>query len=195
MGKSRDRYGTDTYRSKNRILTIRSKKSNVIVKEKMMKKIREKISSNINDAIILGYFKSFCDNHSSVNGKQRLRNMLRNSTNNTKTIARIFHYEMKIELNEAECNRMGQLVDSFLNKSTYRKKIDDSEKKILLHSQSSCCAICKSVIDIHAHADHIVPFKYVGDELAENIQMLCSCCNKKKNANIDYQIKYLLKLV
>lgn len=68
-------------------------------------------------------------------------------------------------------------------------------KNSLLITQNHKCAICNIMINESAPADHIVPFKYVGDELSDNIQMLCKKCNEKKSDSIDYQIRFLLKLV
>lgn len=87
---------------------------------------------------------------------------------------------------------MHTLVQAFLAKSTYRKPISDETRKRLLEAQHYSCAICGQSIDMHAHADHIVPFAYVGDELPDNLQMLCAHCNEAKRESIDYQIRYLL---
>lgn len=80
-------------------------------------------------------------------------------------------------------------------KSTFRKRVDEITRKSLFLKQDCKCAICGKNIDVSSPIDHIIPFKYVGDELANNLQMLCKSCNDKKNASLDYQIRFLLKLV
>ena len=80
-------------------------------------------------------------------------------------------------------------------KSTFRKRVDEITRKSLFLKQDCKCAICGKNIDVSSPIDHIIPFKYVGDELANNLQTLCKSCNDKKNASLDYQIRFLLKLV
>ncbi len=157
----------------------------------------EKLLSAIEEAQLLGYFKSFCDKNNSAKDKQRIRNITFYASNKTLCIANLFKNEVNADLSEDQAIRMEQLVTAFLNKTTFRSTIPRETKEKLLIIQHNKCAICNKEIDIHAHADHIIPFKYVGDELNEhhNLQMLCSRCNESKNASIDYQIRYLLKLV
>ena len=105
-------------------------------------------------------------------------------------------YEINnISLADSEVKRMYCLIKAFLSKSALRKNIHAETKRDLLKKQNYKCKLCGSVIDLNSHTDHIVPFKYVGDELNENLQMLCEHCNKSKNASIDYEVKALLKLV
>ncbi len=161
-----------------------------------MKRNKDVFLIELDKAILLGLFKAFCEKYNSTDKKVKLRNIMYYSSNHLLTIQNLFKSELEESLEEAEAKKMDELVNAFLNKSTHRKNIPDSKKKSLLSQQDYKCAICNSTIDIHtADADHIVPFKYVGDELDNNLQMLCSHCNKTKNASIDYQIRYWLKLV
>ena len=111
------------------------------------------------------------------------------------SIMKLVEREYGETLSDEKIDRLLLLVNAFLNKSSFRKVIDDSIRIKLLNQQNYKCAFCGKKIDINSHADHIVPFKYVGDELENNLQMLCSNCNEKKNDSIDYQIRYLLKIV
>ena len=160
-----------------------------------MKNLDEKINNSIHEAIFLSYFKAFCQKNSNSQRKRRVRNILSNSNNKCDCIYNIFKNELSVEFNKKESSRMLELVTAYLNKSTYRKKIPQSIKHKLLDSQDFKCSICGAEIDIDSHADHIIPFKLVGDELKNNLQMLCEKCNSSKNASIDYQIRFLLKLI
>ena len=152
------------------------------------------LESILNDAILLGKFKSFCDYNDTKEKQSRLRTIFSRSLNYKKTIINLFNNEIKETVSDHEAERLYPLIQAFLNKSKYRKQISDSIKIELLKQQNNCCAICGKPIDISSHADHIIPFKYVGDELSNNLQMLCSKCNTQKNASFDYQIRFLLKL-
>ena len=143
----------------------------------------------------LGLFKAFCKKNSSKDAQQRIRNIYSHTNDPIETTKNIFSNEFSETLSDSNANRLYVLITSYLKKSIYRKSIGDSLKKSLLQNQYHHCAICGCDIDMHAHIDHIVPFKFVGDELANNLQMLCTDCNLKKNASLDYQIRFLLKLI
>lgn len=143
----------------------------------------------------LGLFKAFYEKNSTKDAQQRLRTIYSRALNPIETTQNIFFNEYGETLSDSDADRLLALITSFLKKSIYRKSIGDSTRKFLLQNQFHHCAICGCTIDIHAHADHIVPFKYVGDELDNNLQMLCADCNQKKNESLDYQIRFLLKLI
>lgn len=157
--------------------------------------MQKTILDAINEAQLLGIFKDFCEKNKTPLSKNRLRNILANSSNEGKAISNIIAREYNEQLNDIELERMIELIKAFLKKSEFRKSISDELKIKLLTSQEYKCMFCGESISLNAHADHIVPFKYVGDELKNNMQMLCSSCNEKKNDSIDYQIRFLLKLV
>ena len=149
----------------------------------------------LKEASILGAFKKFCNIYNNVDKKTKLRNILNKSCDINSTIEIIFKNEVGFDIEAGEINRMYELIEAFLRKSSYRQRISESIKKELIIKQGYKCAICGKPIDVKAHADHIVPFIYVGDELNNNLQMLCSHCNESKNKSIDYQIRFLLNLV
>lgn len=155
--------------------------------------MHNELIETINEAILLNKFKKFCEYNNNINSKNKIRCMLYNSRNQTTTILSLFKNDLKIDVQPQEEKRMTELVLAFINKSNYRKNIPNNERYQLLKQQDNKCNICKTEIDIHAAADHIVPFKYVGDELKNNIQMLCKHCNSQKNANLDYQIKIYIE--
>jgi tRNA isopentenyl-2-thiomethyl-A-37 hydroxylase MiaE len=149
----------------------------------------------IDEVLLLSLFKSFCELNSAKEAQQKLRNIFSRSSDAITTTSNIIKNQLSEELTEEESENLYPMIKAFLNRSPYRKSIPDSVKKDLLKKQNNKCAICGAKIDIHSHADHAVPFKYVGDEFENNYQMLCTNCNLKKNASIDYQIRFLLKTI
>ena len=147
------------------------------------------------EAILLGDFKAFCEKNSTTIAKTRLRNIFRNSRDLSQTTKKVIENEIGVFVSDENVQRFTELIMAFINKSSFRRAISIQEKNELLENQDYKCAICGCVIDKNAHADHVIPFKYVGDELEHNLQMLCADCNLKKNASIDYQIRYYLHLV
>lgn len=155
----------------------------------------ERIQKCIQEVLLLSLFKSFCEKNDSRESRQRLRNIFSRSHNHLETTKNLILNEIHEELSEDETKKIYPMIMAFLNKKSHRKPIPDTIKTSLLKAQKYKCAICGKDIDLHAHADHTVPFKYVGDELEDNFQMLCTNCNLKKNASIDFQIRFLLKSV
>lgn len=156
---------------------------------------KAKILNALEEAQLLSIFKNICNDHEDYIKKNKLRNILANSSSQSTSIKNLLKRQYDEDLDDEKVERMLILVKAFLNKSSYRKTIGDDIKMQLLNRQGYKCAFCKKNIDLSSHADHIVPFKYVGDELENNIQMLCSNCNEKKKDSIDYQIRHLLKIV
>ena len=148
----------------------------------------------IDNTRLLGYFKKMCDSFDTA-GKCRLKNIYAFTLNKNITTKNIVKNQFGIELGDEDCERLYELIQAHLNKSSFRKQLSYCEKNMLLLDQNYKCAICGKDIHNNFHADHIIPFKYVGDELNNNWQMLCSNCNKQKNDSFDYQIRLFLNLL
>ncbi|SDP61515.1 HNH endonuclease [Selenomonas ruminantium] len=155
----------------------------------------EALDSAVAEAFLLGKFKIFCNRNATPESKNRLRRIFDKSNDIGQTIENIFRIELNTTLSEVQIKRMILLVKAHLNKKSYRRPISKEYRHFLLEQQFHRCKLCTNIIDESAHADHIVPFKYVGDELENNLQLLCGPCNEAKNENIDYQIRKFLDLI
>lgn len=158
-------------------------------------KTDERLKECIQEVLLLSIFKSFCEKNDSKDSQQRLRNIYSRTADPVETTKNIIANELQEDISKEDAAKIYLLISAFLKKSYHRKSISDSVKIALLARQKNKCAICGAPVDIHSHADHTVPFKYVGDELEDNYQMLCTNCNLRKNSNIDFQIRYLLKSI
>ena len=155
----------------------------------------ELINNKIKEAQLLGLFKQFCEKYTNKQLQNNFRNILYNTTDKERTIFNLFKNEYNYSMSDEETKRMIELLNAFLSKKSFRINYENDVKKMLLKKQSYKCAICGAEIDIKSHLDHIIPFKYVGDELDNNLQMLCTTCNLRKNASLDFQIRYYLNLL
>lgn len=88
-------------------------------------------------------------------------------------------------LPEEDISWMTDCIKAFFRKGDSRRAMEADEKKRLLHKQNHRCAICGAPIDEeNVHVDHIIPWDYVGDNLSDNLQGLCSDCNRTKSNHV-----------
>jgi hypothetical protein len=100
------------------------------------------------------------------------------------------------KLGDDERDRLKTLVSAFLEKGMQREGRSVLERHELLERSHYRCAFCGA--DLHngqAHVDHIVPFKYVGDRLDGNLQVLCASCNETKSADLVYMMRALFQRI
>lgn len=155
----------------------------------------DKLLVAVKEAQILGYFKIFCEKYGETTLKQRLRNIFSRVPDKANAVKNLFFNEFHLQLSDCEAERMAHLIEAFLRKSAFRRMITREERLALLKKQQFRCRFCGRPIDLTSHADHMIPFKFVGDELEDNLQMLCGHCNRSKNASLDYEIRFLLHTV
>lgn len=87
---------------------------------------------------------------------------------------------------------LNRCIRAHLHKKGRRRQISDQERADLWSAQGGLCAICRrSVKPEGFHVDHIVPWDYVGDELPDNLQVLCPDCNWLKNDRVARALRNL----
>ena len=101
-------------------------------------------------------------------------------------------------LEDEEYERIYIMLRAFFNKKEKdnRTVYPDGLKTRLLKEQKGMCPYCGKKIDIsNSHLDHIIPWEFVGDELDNNYQMLCSRCNEQKGTSSFFELSMLLRSV
>lgn len=82
---------------------------------------------------------------------------------------------------------------AFMKKKNTRATIRPEVKKKLLADQNGKCAKCGAPITLSTmHTDHIIPWDYVGDELEDNFQGLCSDCNLHKSNHVAASVSSII---
>lgn len=84
-------------------------------------------------------------------------------------------------------------IRAFCKKKSTRATISLEIKRQLLDHQNHKCALCGNDITLlNMHVDHIIPWDYVGDELEDNLQGLCSDCNQHKSNHVAIAISSIV---
>ena len=82
---------------------------------------------------------------------------------------------------------------AFMKKRNTRNSIKTTTKKMLLAMQQNKCAMCGCSISLSTiHVDHKIPWDFVGDELADNYQGLCSDCNLHKSNHVAIAVSSMI---
>lgn len=109
------------------------------------------------------------------------------------TITQIVQNICHLSLPEKDLVRLNDCVKAFMQKKPQRNPIPDSIRQSLWVAQEQKCHICGKTIPVEeGHVDHIIPWDYVGDELDNNYQVLCSNCNLHKSNHVALTVHSLI---
>lgn len=76
----------------------------------------------------------------------------------------------------------------------FNRKLQESTKKIIAHSQEWMCGMCKCLLPPSYQIDHIVPFSLSQNDNIENLMALCPNCHSQKTQKEHYRILMFRKL-
>ena len=97
-----------------------------------------------------------------------------------------------LSLSEEDYKWLNVCIKAFMKKKS-RKLLSQSLRQELWKKQGQKCYICgKDLLVEEGHVDHIVPWDYVGDELEDNYQVLCSDCNLHKSNHVALTVHSLV---
>lgn len=135
--------------------------------------------------LLIKLFESFVKNMKDQAKEQQIHLRFLNSSNKILVTKNLFFEQFHYSLNEEEAAFLYQYFHAYYMKRKQRQLYDNQERLILLHHQNYECNLCHKAITLsNSELDHIIPWSMVGDELKNNLQMLCISCNRRKNKNI-----------
>lgn len=104
---------------------------------------------------------------------------------NVEAARRIILFVCNLKVTDEDIKWFDKCFKSYFNKKDRRSKIPQEVKMKLLTEQKMKCAKCGTDISLATvHVDHIIPWDFVGDELEDNLQGLCSDCNLHKSNHV-----------
>lgn len=122
--------------------------------------------------------------------KERTQSEFRKTTNNARVSLKLVKDICGTQLDDEDAKLIATWIQAFFKKKSVRNPISFATRTQLLEKQNYKCACCKKQLGIEeSHVDHIIPWDYVGDELGNNYQVLCSYCNEHKSNNVHYLLK------
>ncbi len=115
------------------------------------------------------------------------------SANDIDAVKQIIRNICHLSLSEQDYQWLNNCVKAFMKKKPYRKNFSQTFRQDLWMKQAQKCRICgKTISSDEGHIDHIVPWDYVGDELDNNYQVLCSECNLHKSNHVALAVHTLV---
>lgn len=149
---------------------------------------KEEIENIVYKGIILNIFEKVYNYLETNNNRVKFVKKLRSCRYNEVEIQIYRNLVKKLtnfKVGKEEIELVKKFIKAYLQKSNFRISISNDQKNEILNKQNFKCNICKKDINLsNCHIDHIIPFKYVGDELDSNYQALCRACNLSKNSNL-----------
>lgn len=107
------------------------------------------------------------------------------NTNDMDAVKQVVQNICHLSLPDQDYIWLNDCIKAFMKKKPIRKQFTSSFRRDLWEKQGMKCCICgKEIATEDGHIDHIVPWDYVGDELNNNYQLLCSDCNLHKSNHV-----------
>lgn len=160
--------------------------------------IRNSISSEFFEdmaykTLKLSLFENICRLLKDDENKSKIRTNLRNSHNKVLFVKKIVFDTCGCHLSNSESKEFLIWLDAYFRKRDIRRQYSIEKREELLVRQKLKCNICKvSINKSNSELDHIIPWTYVGDELPDNLQLLCSDCNRRKGKSINFGFSMFL---
>lgn len=139
------------------------------------------------DTVLLNIFADTCKRFKEDKvAKIKFLNLFRAHTK--KKVSFIQNYVLEsymLKISADQAAKLATWLKCFYTKKTTRTAYSVDVKRHYLTLQNNRCNYCsKETTFENAELDHIIPFAYVGDELNDNLQILCQKCNLEKSSNI-----------
>ena len=122
-----------------------------------------------------------------------MRKIYYRSVDDIDAVKQIVRNVCHLSLPKQDLEWLNKCVKAFMKKKLYRKQLSNELRMELWIRQGKKCCICgKEFLAEDGHIDHMVPWDYVGDELDNNYQVLCSDCNLHKSNYVALAVRSLI---
>lgn len=151
------------------------------------------LNGAIYKTIILSVFETICIQMKNKEIRQKVLSNMRNSRNQLLYVEQLAIEMSGCTLSQEESKELLDWLIAYFRKNNTRIKYPLNMRKEMLKKQMDSCNICKIKINLKSsELDHIIPWDFVGDELQNNLQLLCCNCNERKGRRIHFQLNMFL---
>lgn len=148
---------------------------------------------SLHEDILEMYLQSICEFMKKDANYIKVKDIYTRYNNNLDAINAVVNLVGYFKFNDEDLLWLNKCLQCFFKKVNTRRQLSDSMKTELWNSQNRQCKYCKKALNFNEiRVDHIIPWDYVGDELANNYQILCSKCNGKKSNHVARTIHNLV---
>lgn len=141
-------------------------------------------------------FQKFCDRMKADRRFElEMRRLWRCFPDKPMAAATVMKTRYQQELSPAEAVEVSLWIRAFFSRKTTRRPVTAAEKLAMWDRQRGICPCCNRMMERDMdknHADHLIPFTYVGDELENNLRLTHAGCNLSKSSTMDYCLKAYL---
>lgn len=142
-------------------------------------------------------FQKFCDRmKADPRFELEMRRLWHSFPDKAKATVVIMKTKYQQALSPAEAAEISMWIQAYFSRKPTRRPITAKEKSDMWSRQHGICPCCNRMMENDMsknHADHLIPFTYVGDELKNNLRLTHAGCNLSKGSTMDYYLKvYLL---
>lgn len=124
--------------------------------------------------------------------KNDVRAIYRRKSDNVAAARVVVRTYLRSELPDEDAAWFNRCLLAYFKKGTHRVDAGEEKKRRQLAEQGGVCACCGSPVTMeNSEYDHIIPWELVG-EMAENGQVLCTGCNRRKSNSVEFMAKRLL---
>ncbi|MEW4329177.1 HNH endonuclease signature motif containing protein [Rossellomorea marisflavi] len=153
----------------------------------------EDLLGKMYENMLLSVFETICLEMKDNSVRKAVLSNIRKASHPELYVQRLAFEMSCCDLSNDECNKLLGWLVAYFRKSGIRKKYPKSVRDGLLIQQDFKCNICgKDIGTNKSELDHIIPWDYVGDEIADNLQLLCCNCNERKGKSIYFQLNMYL---
>ena len=123
--------------------------------------------------------------HKSEQNKLLVRKIYSRYENNLDAARLVVQKVCGCTLLEEEIRWLDQCLRASMRKRGRRKRYTQLEQEAVWRKQKERCAICGRQVPFQdSHLTYKISWNFVGDELPDNLQILCSDCNSRRDPRL-----------
>lgn len=121
-----------------------------------------------------------------------IRRFWRSDPDKTHAAAAVMKTPCRQTPSREEAETFSLWMQAYFSRNTTRRPVTEAEKQAMWNRQHGICPCCGRIMGqdmSQNHADHLIPFTYVGDMLADNLRLTHAGCNLSKGSSMSHSLE------